>query len=88
MNICTQNLPEWIVADADFQFVLYVRVRNSWPGEDANTPAVHRDDGLPAIWIFSPMIDRLRRTSDGWKIFERYVGESTVNKTLDPPEAK
>jgi hypothetical protein len=42
-------------------------------------------DDLPAIWIYSPMMDRLRRTDSGWKIIERYIGGSTTNARLDPP---
>lgn len=26
-----------------------------------------------------PMLDRLRKTADGWKIYERYVGASAMN---------
>jgi hypothetical protein len=42
-------------------------------------------DDLPGIWLYSPMIDRLRRTEEGWKITERYIGGSTTNTRLDPP---
>ena len=42
-------------------------------------------DDLPAIWVFAPMMDRLRRTEDGWKIMERHLGGSTTNSRLDPP---
>ncbi|CAH2709082.1 SnoaL-like domain-containing protein [Xanthomonas campestris pv. nigromaculans] len=41
-------------------------------------------DDLPAIWVYAPMMDRLRRTEDGWKIMERYLGGSTTNSRLDP----
>ncbi|WP_285423817.1 nuclear transport factor 2 family protein [Pseudomonas sp. efr-133-TYG-103a] len=47
--------------------------------------AIKSPDGLPAIWLYSPMMDRLRRTEDGWKVFERYIGGSTINPRLDPP---
>jgi hypothetical protein len=40
-------------------------------------------DDLPAIWIYSPMRDRLRRTADGWKIHERYIGSSVINSRLN-----
>lgn len=44
-------------------------------------------DDLPAIWLYSPMRDRLRRASDGrWKIFERYIGGSTTNVRLTPAD--
>ena len=48
--------------------------------------AVTYSDDLPAIWLYSPMLDRLRRTDDGWKIFERHVGASVMNRRLSPPE--
>jgi hypothetical protein len=41
-------------------------------------------DDLPAIWMYSPMIDRLRRSSSGWKIYERHVGGTTTNNRLTP----
>lgn len=43
-------------------------------------------DGLPALWLYSPMRDRLVRTADGWKIFERYIGGSTTNEALTPAD--
>ncbi|KAH8655861.1 hypothetical protein BX600DRAFT_440345 [Xylariales sp. PMI_506] len=61
-------------------------VRNQWPDESGKTVAgdgVANDNGLPAIWWYSPMIDRLRMTPDGWKIFERYLGASARNVKFD-----
>lgn len=49
-------------------------------GQVMNSP-----DDLPAIWLYSPMTDRLRRTGNGWKIAERHIGGSTTNMRLDPP---
>jgi hypothetical protein len=46
--------------------------------------AMESPDDLPAIWMYSPMVDRLRRWNNGWKIFERYVGFTTTNKRLTP----
>jgi hypothetical protein len=46
--------------------------------------AMRSADDLPGIWLYSPMMDRLRRTAAGWKIIERYIGGSTVNSRLDP----
>jgi hypothetical protein len=40
------------------------------------------DSGLPGLWIYSPMLDRLRRTPNGWRIAERYVGGSMTNRAL------
>jgi len=43
-------------------------------------------DGLPDLWLYSPMMDRLRRTADGWKIFERYIGGSTTDVRRSPKD--
>lgn len=54
------------------------------PGDRAGTLLENRSD-LPSIWLFTHMLDRLRRTQDGeWKISERYLGISTINRKLDP----
>ncbi|KAK5689651.1 hypothetical protein LTR17_026190 [Elasticomyces elasticus] len=47
--------------------------RNAWPAEvsDAAGAAEERTDGLPALWLFSPMIDRLRMTAEGWQVLMR-----------------
>lgn len=42
-------------------------------------------EDLPGIWVYSAMTDRLRRTERGsWRIFERYVGSTTMNDRLRP----
>jgi hypothetical protein len=41
-----------------------------------------RPDSLPAIWVYSKMTDRLRRTDKGWRIFERHVGATAMNDRL------
>lgn len=46
--------------------------------------AINSPDDLPGIWLYSPMMDRLRRTDDGWKVFERFIGGSTINTRFDP----
>jgi SnoaL-like domain len=51
----------------------------------AGGQVMHSPDDLPGIWMYSAMIDRLRRTDSGWKIFERYVGGTTTNDRLTPP---
>ncbi|WIM86848.1 nuclear transport factor 2 family protein [Candidatus Mycobacterium wuenschmannii] len=40
----------------------------------------------PEIFIYSAMTDRLRRTGHGWRIFERHVGETSMNegRAADP----
>lgn len=43
-------------------------------------------DYLPMIWMYSPMLDRLRETDNGWMIAERYIGGSTTNRRLTPPD--
>lgn len=42
------------------------------------------DEDLPGIWLYSPMIDRLRFVDGKLKIFERYIGGSTTNTRLSP----
>lgn len=39
---------------------------------------------LPAIWVYSAMTDRLRRTDRGWRILERHVGATTMNDRVRP----
>ncbi len=39
---------------------------------------------LPALWVYSAMTDRLRRTDAGWRIFERRVGPTSMNDRLTP----
>jgi hypothetical protein len=79
------------IVDADGPDGVVVRYQNLLVryGSPGGTPGVlpppgvvHGDDGLPAIWIYSPMLDRLRRTPQGWRIFERYVGHSVVDARL------
>lgn len=49
-------------------------------------PAMKHEDGLPALWLWSHMVDRLRKDENGeWKISERYLGAATFNTKLDPP---
>jgi hypothetical protein len=63
-------------------------VRYAWP-EDAtklDDGAVMESEQLPMIWLYSPMLDRLRTTNDGWKIAERYIGGSTTNRLLTPQD--
>ncbi|KAH6622222.1 hypothetical protein C7974DRAFT_218146 [Boeremia exigua] len=62
-------------------------VRYAWP-DDANNIAsststvTEGKDGLPGLWVWSPMIDRLKQTEDGWKIYGRVIGGSIINKKL------
>jgi hypothetical protein len=39
---------------------------------------------LPAIWVYSAMTDRLRRTDSGWRILERHIGATSMNDRLGP----
>jgi ketosteroid isomerase-like protein len=43
---------------------------------------VGRPDNLPALWVYSAITDRLRRTDKGWRIFERHIGATTMNDGL------
>ncbi|KAH7232410.1 uncharacterized protein BKA55DRAFT_544739 [Fusarium redolens] len=46
-----------------------------------------REDGLPAIWWIGRIVDQLRMTPDGWKIFERHLGAPFRDGRLDPSKA-
>ncbi len=39
---------------------------------------------MPALWIYSAMTDRLRRSDGGWRIHERRVGPTSMNDRLTP----
>ncbi|KAF3385088.1 hypothetical protein F1880_002072 [Penicillium rolfsii] len=79
------------VVDRDVDGGVLVRyqetlVRYGWPGDETSSfkeADVVRENGLPAIWWIGTVIDRLRMTSDGWKIFERYLGTPFRNGALD-----
>lgn len=51
-------------------------------GQVVSSPA-----NLPALWVYSAMTDRLRRTEHGWRIFERRVAETSMNDSLTPGAA-
>ncbi len=64
-------------------------VRHALPEQARNLGAgqvMESDTGLPSLWIYSPMHDRLRRTPGGWKIHERYIGGSTTNRAWTPKD--
>jgi hypothetical protein len=89
------------IVDRDGEHGVTVRyhehlVRYAWP-EDAGKKATGQQAGrllenesdLPSIWLFSNILDRLKKTNEGeWKIFERYLGLSAFNRKLDPPKAR
>jgi ketosteroid isomerase-like protein len=64
-------------------------VRHSRPADAPALGAGQVMDSLdlPALWLYSPMRDRLVRTPEGWKIRERYIGGSTTNVHLNPVDA-
>jgi ketosteroid isomerase-like protein len=72
-------------ADGDDVVVRYhsVLIRYATPADAESVHnaagAVINDDGLPAIFSWSPVMDRLRRTDGGWEIVERLVGGTVVN---------
>lgn len=41
---------------------------------------------LPALWLYSPMLDRLKATESGWKIAERHIGGSATNVRYTPAD--
>lgn len=83
------------VVDRDVDGGLVVRfqeclIRYGWEGDDLRIVTgneMPRTDGLPQIWWVGTIIDRLRKTDDGWKIFERYLGTPFRNQALDLPVA-
>jgi hypothetical protein len=87
------------VVDRDGEHEVTIRyhqhlVRYASPKEGQKAPGDHagslleHESGLPSIWVFSHVVDRLRQTDQGeWKISERYLGVSAVNRKLDPPKA-
>ncbi|KAF9774385.1 hypothetical protein IL306_007619 [Fusarium sp. DS 682] len=65
-------------------------IRYGWQGDDLaaiNADDTVREDGLPRIWWIGRIIDRLRMTPDGWKIFERHLGAPFRDGRLDPDKA-
>ncbi|MFS2151358.1 nuclear transport factor 2 family protein [Rhizobium sp. Rhizsp42] len=79
--------------DGDGVVVRYhnLLVRHAWPEDAVKIGAgevMESGADLPAIWLYSPMRDRLVKTSEGWKIWERYIGGSTTNSRLSPPDTK
>jgi hypothetical protein len=71
-------------------------VRYAWPDKTVQEASENQDPrvlenvgDLPAIWLFTPMLDRLRKTDEGeWKIFERHLGTSSFNRKLDPSKTR
>jgi hypothetical protein len=84
------------VVDRDGEGGVIVRyqeclIRYGWKGDDVTAVTgadVVRDDGLPSTWWLGTIIDRLRMTADGWKIFERYLGSPFRNGGLDPMDTQ
>ncbi|KAL4997391.1 hypothetical protein BDV10DRAFT_186186 [Aspergillus recurvatus] len=81
------------VVDSDDNGGVVVRyqetlIRYGWGEGDPDADVVAgrdivRADGLPGIWWFGQVVDRLRMTANGWRIFERYLGGSFRNQSLD-----
>ncbi|KAH6973263.1 hypothetical protein EDB80DRAFT_743012 [Ilyonectria destructans] len=62
-------------------------VRYAWPSQAHKvTPngVIKAEDGLPGMWYWAPMVDRLKMTEEGWKVYERFIGGSVVNSKFDP----
>ncbi|KAF4471802.1 snoal-like domain-containing [Fusarium albosuccineum] len=61
-------------------------IRQVWPSAadkvSADNPVTVT--GLPGIWFFSSMVDRLKMTDDGWKVHARIIGSSVINENLGP----
>lgn len=74
---------------------VYVRyhellIRYAWPKDSGK---LHVDsgpvgesisnDGLPKVYMFTHIADRLVQTDEGWKIYERYLGATTTDASLN-----
>ncbi|KAH6695447.1 hypothetical protein F5X68DRAFT_227426 [Plectosphaerella plurivora] len=61
-------------------------LRHVWPTEADKVTADEATMvmGLPGIWMWSTMSDRLKMTTEGWKISSRVIGALVVNKSLGP----
>ncbi|KAL4960343.1 uncharacterized protein BDV14DRAFT_204762 [Aspergillus stella-maris] len=82
------------VVDRDEEGGVIVRyletlIRYGWEGDGKGDVVTGRDvvrhDGLPKIWWVGTMIDRLRITENGWKVYERYLGAPVRDGRLDLP---
>lgn len=80
------------IVDPDIDDGVVVRYHNLLVRYSTQAPSprivggqvVSSPSGLPALWVYSAMTDRLRRTEGGWRIFERRVGETSMNDRLTP----
>ncbi|MGH3633595.1 nuclear transport factor 2 family protein [Mycobacterium sp.] len=64
---------------------LLVRYSAETPSSVVTGQVQETPEDLPAIWVYCAMTDRLRRHGSGWRIFERYIGTTTMNDRLRPP---
>ncbi|KAH6959566.1 hypothetical protein BKA56DRAFT_637491 [Ilyonectria sp. MPI-CAGE-AT-0026] len=65
-------------------------VRYAWPKDTESVTAggdLLSDDGLPSTWFFATVIDRLRKTPEGWKVFERHLGPAFRDNRLENSNA-
>lgn len=93
-GVCRVAANHIVDEDGDGVVVYYqnLLVRHTWPLLDEENTAQkteqnglrHSEGNTPGIWLYSPMIDRLTKTPTGWKIWERYIGASTMNVDLSP----
>ena len=74
-HIVDADEPEGVVVR--YQMLL---IRHAFPDTAPGVPSVDgvvdSPYGLPSIWLYSPMLDRLRRADRGWRIYERHIGPS------------
>ncbi|KAM6516775.1 hypothetical protein FALCPG4_014948 [Fusarium falciforme] len=61
-------------------------IRHVWPTEadKVTTKDAIMVTGLPGIWFWSTMLDRLKMTDDGWRVYARTIGATVINKDLAP----
>lgn len=67
-----------------------ILIRHVWP-EDADkvTPEANlmRPD-MPAVWTVSTVVDRLKMTDEGWKLYQKRLGYTVANSALTPEVLK
>ncbi|KAK7419638.1 hypothetical protein QQX98_003229 [Neonectria punicea] len=61
-------------------------VRHIWAedaGKVTTKGAIMVTDDLPRIWFWLTTLDRLKMTDEGWRVQERIIGATVINKDLD-----
>ncbi|MET8430609.1 nuclear transport factor 2 family protein [Nocardia sp. NPDC004860] len=84
-HIVDEDGPDGVAVRYHMMLVRYA-FPDTGPGVPLQEAIVNSMYEVPSIWLYSPMLDRLRRTDNGWRVFERYLGPSVFNQRLSPPQ--